>query len=123
MKCQSKNNNGSPCNANAMNGLEYCCFHNPTISAEEKKQIQRRGGQNRVTTISTPLPPIKMEKISDVVSLLAEVINEVRTGRMDTKVANCLGVLSGSLIKAMEISALEGRIEILERRITINNRI
>ncbi len=117
MKCKLQNNSKKNCQANAMENSDYCFFHNPDILDEEKKAVRQQGGKNRNTIISDPLPPIEIKEVSDIVILLSETINQVRFGKMDTKIANCLGVLSGQLIKALEVANLEGKVELLERAI------
>ncbi|OFX80143.1 MAG: hypothetical protein A2X20_00330 [Bacteroidetes bacterium GWE2_40_15] len=107
---------GTPCNSHPMRGEDFCFFHNPNISDEEKKAAQARGGKNNGFKQAEPLEPIKLETIKDVVVLLAETINGVRVGSIDIRVANCLGILSGHLLKAMETSDFERRmIEIEEK--------
>jgi len=120
MKC--KHNNGKPCGANAMqNG--YCFQHNPDISNAEKKALARKGGENRRVSILSPLKPIKLEGITDIKHLLADTIAKVRDGSLDVRIANCLGVLSGHFIKAVETETIETRVEQIERVILERKRI
>ena len=114
MKCQFIKENGENCDANAMKNSKFCYLHNPEISEEEKKQIQSLGGKNRALIISNPLPPIEIKKSKDVITLLTDTINCVRLGEIDIKTANCLGVLSGHLIKAFEVSDIDKRVEKIE---------
>jgi hypothetical protein len=51
----------------------------------------------------------------DTISLLADTIGRVRAGEMDIKVANCIGVLSGHLLKAFEVARLNDKVELIER--------
>lgn len=118
-KC--KHNNGS-CNANAMqNG--YCYKHNPDISEDEKRANARQGGLNRRVSILSPLKPIKLEGVTDIKHLLADTIARVRDGSLDVKIANCLGVLSGQFIKAVEAETIETRVEQIERIIIERKRM
>ncbi len=50
----------------------------------------------------------------DVKNLLAEVMAEIRAGRMDPKLGTTLGYLGTSLLKAIETSDIEERLEKLE---------
>lgn len=86
-----------------MNGSDYCYLHNPKISTVEKKQAQSRGGQMRRAKVSASLPELEVDKVGGVVSLLSDTIQRVRSGELDVRVANCLGVLSGQMLKAIEI--------------------
>lgn len=114
MKCKATKEDGEQCNANAMNGSDFCYTHNPDISDEEKKEAQARGGQNRALMIDNPLPEIPVAKADDVVLLLADTVNQVRTGKMNVKIANCLGTLSGQLIKALELAKYADKLDLLE---------
>lgn len=115
-KCKYTKDNGRQCGAYAMKGSEFCYLHNPAISKKQKKLDQTRGGANRrALTIAEPLPPMKLETPKDVVLLLVDTINRVRAGELDVKVANCLGVLTGHLIKALETAQLNDKLEAIEQ--------
>ncbi|MBI3590136.1 MAG: hypothetical protein HY094_02005 [Candidatus Melainabacteria bacterium] len=98
-----------------MSDSKYCYLHNPDISEEEKLNAQIKGGKGNTIKITEPLEPVAVEKVEDIVKLLADTINRVRSGEMEIKVANCIGYLSGHLTKALEIAELEKRIEVVER--------
>ena len=120
MKCKFLKDDEALCSANAMNDSDYCYLHNPEVSKEEKYNAQAKGGKGNKIKIMEPLEPVAVEKVEDVVKLLADTINRVRAGELDIKVANCIGYLSGHLTKAMEISELEQRIQAVERAIVRN---
>jgi len=50
----------------------------------------------------------------DVIALLSETINHVRTGAVDPKVGNCIGYLAGIVLKATQQGELEERLAALE---------
>jgi hypothetical protein len=50
----------------------------------------------------------------EVRNLLSEAIAEIRAGKMDPKLGTTLGYLGTSLLKAIETSDLEERLEKLE---------
>jgi len=113
MKCRQITN-GKECGANAMRDSQFCYLHNPNITQEEKLEAQTRGGQNRSLKVYQPLPPVKIEKTSDIMALLTETINQVRQGDLDCRVGNTIGYLAGVAIKAYETSELEDRLERIE---------
>lgn len=115
MKCKAKNKQGKQCGAYAMSGNEYCYLHNPNITDKEKRAVKVKGGQANRAIITKPLPPIEIKAPQDVVGLLANTINQVRAGGLDVRIANCIGVLSGHLIKALEVANIEHRVEMVER--------
>jgi len=51
---------------------------------------------------------------SDVKNLLADAMAEIRAGKMDPKLGTTLGYLGTSLLKAIETSDIEQRLERLE---------
>lgn len=114
-KCQFIKQDGTNCEAWAMQDSIYCFLHNPDISDEEKREIQSRGGQANKIKVLEPLPPIKINQGRDIVLLLEDAINKVRAGEIDLKVANCIGYLAGHLIKAFEVAELQNRVDTIER--------
>lgn len=113
--CIALNKDATKCKGKAMVGSEYCFFHNPDISKMERKRAQAKGGRNRRSKITVPLRPMHIQSSGDIVWLLGDTINQVRTGKMDVKVANCIGVLGSHLLRALELSNLEQRIGVLEK--------
>jgi len=114
-KCKHTKDDGTPCGAYPMTGSKYCYLHNPDISDEKKKLAQKRGGASKSLTIAEPLPPMRLENPQDAITLIADTINKVRTGQLDVRVANCIGVLSGHLIKAFETAQLKDKVEMIDR--------
>jgi len=115
MKCIFIKENNEECQANSMKDSQYCFLHNPEIPKEEKKLVQAKGGKGNITRIQNPLPPITVNTPDDVVSLLTDTINRVRSGELDVRIANVLGYLSGHLIKALEVSEVDKRVSTIER--------
>ena len=121
MQCNYKRQNNIQCKGNAMLNAEFCYFHNPAIAEADKQKSRVAGGKNNAVAIAEPLEPLKIETTADVVILLTQTVNLIRGGKMEVRVANCLGVLSGHLIKAFEVSDLEKRIEKIENTIEQRN--
>jgi hypothetical protein len=59
---------------------------------------------------------------TDLRELLAESIIEIRSGKMDPKIANALGYLGASYMKAIEVSEVQERLNALESRQVIEER-
>lgn len=116
MQCHFMKSNNQPCQAHSIDESKYCYFHNPE-SGEDRKESQARGGKANAITMDNPLPPMLIKEASNVVILLQDTINHVRAGEMDVKIGNCIGVLSGHLLKALEVANIENRVEIIERAI------
>ena len=114
-KCRHIKDDGQPCGAYAMTGSEYCYLHNPAISDDKKRIAQVKGGEARALTIAEPLPYMMLENPHDAIILIADTINRVRAGELDVRIANCIGVLSGHLIKAFETAQLKDKVEMIDR--------
>lgn len=113
MKCEKIKGDGQQCDANAVKESEYCYFHNPDISDEEKREAQSNGGKTKALTLKDPLPEIKLATPDDAVMLIADTIKRVRAGELDIRTANCLGFLSDKLLKAFEVSQLNSRVDLV----------
>ena len=120
MQCKFTKSNKKQCNANAMKSNEFCFTHNPNTK-EAKKEAVVRGGKSPKKNYN-PLPPVEIEDSGGVAKLLAKTMNEVRAGEIDLRVANCLGYLSGHLLKALEASDLEKRVEEIENKLEERNK-
>jgi hypothetical protein len=117
MKCNGTKKGGEKCEANAVKDSEFCYFHNPDISKEEKREAQTKGGQARALTLIKPLPELALTKPEDTILLLADTISRVRAGTLDIRTANSLGFLSDKLLRAFEITQLTEKVEVIERLI------
>ena len=93
-----------------MANKDYCFSHDPD-SREKKVLAVTKGGLTRSVRVDVPLEVIPIATPRDVVILLASTINEVREGRIDPRVANTIGFLAGHLIRALEISEVDRKIE------------
>ncbi|MBT5017093.1 hypothetical protein HN709_03875 [Candidatus Peregrinibacteria bacterium] len=115
MQCNFKDDNGKQCRAHSIKGQECCFFHHS--EKKKRQEAQSRGGQAKTIVVKEPLPPMTLKETQDVILLLEDTINRVRSGELDAKIGNCIGVLSGQLIKAIEVSSIANRVEIIERAI------
>jgi hypothetical protein len=116
MQCKYKSKEGKQCSAHAMHDSEHCFFHS-SDQEKQRKQAQVKGGKGNLVIVKEPLPPVEIKEVSDVVKLLEDTVNRVRSGEVDVRIGNCIGVLSGQLIKALEVASIANRVEIIERAI------
>jgi hypothetical protein len=90
--------------AAALPGSRLCYFHDPAKS-QQRADARRRGGQARSKPAAV-LPAVagdaRLESVADVVALLGQTINQVRTGALDVKAANAVGYLASVLLRALE---------------------
>ena len=112
MQCRQKKRDDSRCKAMALAGQKYCALHaDPGRSAE----LGRRGGRRRAIYNPDNLKGFAAPKTAgDLRDLLAESIVEIRAGKLDPRVANALGYLGASYLRALEVSDFERRLDALE---------
>ena len=96
-----------------MKGSDFCYRHNPDICEEEKLNASSKGGSKGLKPefIETPLPEMKLEKMQDVVTLLADTINNVRAGKISTKSGSTIGYLAFIMMMAMDKVNCEKQLE------------
>jgi hypothetical protein len=116
-QCHAVRRAGGRCTANAMAGSKFCFFHDPSMASRRTEARRAGGRKNKAAVLSANLPDSPLKNVADVVSLLAATLNQVRRGELDPKFANCIGYLSGILIKALETEDIEARIASLEQAI------
>lgn len=115
MQCQYKKSDNTQCQANALKNDDFCFLHSPSIPDEVKKEAARKGGlvtKNKIE--SEPLDEITINKIGDILLLIIDSINRVRTKPFCTKKANTVGYLSNIYLKAFEITNMEKRLTEIE---------
>jgi len=112
--CAATKRNGEACQAAALPGSRFCFFHSPG-HADARREAQSRGGlANKMATLPSDAPDVKVEDGADVVKLLSATINQVRRGEIDPRVANAVGYLSNIALAATDRRELESRIAELE---------
>ena len=116
-QCGFTKQNGTRCQAHAMDSSGLCFFHDPDL-ARERTEARRAGGRrNKAAVLPLDAPNCSLESVRDVASLLGSTINQVRRGELDPRVGNCTGYLAGILLKAIEADGLDERISSLESAI------
>lgn len=113
MNCKQIKNNKHQCKAKAQKDSEYCFFHDPNSKAQRKIAQSSGGAVNNAVNLN--LAPVEITTPNDLTTLLVDTINRVRSGELNVKVANCIGVLSGQLLKTLELTTVQQRIEIIEK--------
>jgi hypothetical protein len=80
---------------------------------------------NRLALVKLPVlpaetPEVPLTSVAEVVRLLGETMNQVRTGRLAVNVGNCLGVLATVLLRALEGDSVMQRVAAIEARLKGN---
>ena len=118
-RCKGVTRSGEACTAWPMEG-GLCYFHaNPNKASE----LGKRGGRAKGPT-STPgvseyvARPLK--SVDDVTKLLGDTINDLRSGMIDSRLANTVGFLATGMLKALQQGDLEGRLRAMEAVLSSN---
>src|SRR5438445_5728229 len=112
MQCQKKKRDGKRCRAPALAGKKYCALH---AEPGRAAALGRKGGCRRTVYSPDSLKEfVAPQSAADLRDLLAESIIEIRAGKLDPKVGNALGYLGTSLLRALEVSDTERRLDALE---------
>ena len=109
-RCKALRKDGSPCGAPATAG-GLCYFHaNPDKAVE----LGRIGGlKNRRSLDFLTLPPI--ETGSAVRQVAAQLIVDMCSGKIPSKIARDISPLFNVLLRAIEVSELERQVEELRK--------
>ena len=111
-RCRAKTKAGRQCGAPAIKGGQLCSLH---ADPDRAGQLGRQGGRRNRRVYQTDEKEVATPRsASDVKEMLAEVMAEIRAGKMDPKLGTTLGYLGTSLLKAFETSDFEQRLERLK---------
>jgi hypothetical protein len=119
-KCCFHKAGGVPCQAPVVASGDYCFFHDPERAAERKAAGAKGGRRSRKRPLAIlPLDAedMPLDCVTDVVRALATTFNAVRRGQLDPKTGNCLGLIAGQLLRALQDSELAAEIEELAKEI------
>ena len=122
MKCVFQKPNNEQCDANAMEGVGYCFTHNPETQTEKERAVLNGGLAPKPRKEAKQLDPVSVRSTKDILTLLEDTINRVRTEPMTHQKANCVGYLANIAIRALEVRELEERLEKVEEIISKNHR-
>lgn len=93
------------------------CFSHDPASKEAKMDAVLKGGL-AFKKIRLDLPAVPIKTVEDVVIVLEETINAVRTGELPvSNPANTIGFLCSHILKAIEISSVGPKLEVIDRMI------
>jgi hypothetical protein len=114
--CTSTNLDGSPCKAYALTDSDLCWAHDPRL--EDKRDFARKNGGRYPELIAGI--PTKIAKIDDVLSLISEVVYNLRNLPISINQAKALLSACQTAMQAIEYFNMEERITALEERILAN---
>jgi general stress protein YciG len=114
-RCKGVTKNGTACTAWAMEG-GLCYFH---ANPDKASELGKRGGRARSPTGSSGgaaeyIARRPLKSVDDVTKLLADTINDLRSGAIDSRLANTVGFLATGMLKAIQQGDMEGRLRAME---------
>src|SRR5262245_15323430 len=86
--CQHVKPDGSPCRTRPLHGKDYCFFHDPESTSERAAARVAGGRARRKAAVPSDAADLPLASLGDVARMLAQTINDVRTGHLDAKLAN-----------------------------------
>jgi len=113
-QCGFVKEDGTTCQARKIHGSDYCFFHDPARAGERAVARRNGGRRGRAVVLAPDTPACMVKDAGQVIDLLGQTINQVRTGALDPRIGNCMGYLAGIILKAVELSSLEERLTALE---------
>jgi hypothetical protein len=117
--CEQVTSSGASCKARALPGSRFCFSHEPQLAAK-RAEGRKRGGRERsrpARTLPEDAEEIICDSVGDVTRVLAMTLADVRKGRVDVKVGNCIAVLSTALLKSLSDGDLADELAALRREI------
>jgi hypothetical protein len=85
-------------------------------------ELGSKGGRRRVINSPDGLKDFAPPRTAaDLRDLIAQSIIEIRTGKLDPKMANSISYLGTGFLRALEVSDLETRLRALEARTECND--
>jgi hypothetical protein len=110
-RCQATTQDGTPCQAYAVAGSDYCFHHDPARAAE-RRQARSKGGRARHGRHIGPVgqaEPVVLDTMADVATLLERAINETLQLENSIQRARTLGYLANLYIKALKMTPFSQR--------------
>jgi hypothetical protein len=113
--CSATTKSGRPCRAAAVHGTRFCALHADPARAVELGRMGGRKNRHHVDTDEVTIaPPATPE---DVKNLLAQAMVDVRTRKLDPRIASTLTYMSTALLKAFESTDMHQRLARLEEKL------
>ena len=118
--CLAVTKSGNPCGMNPVRGEDYCFTHHPDY-AEGCKKAREIGSNTFPRKVLPEAEPLAMTSATDVLASLSRISTGVLRGEIDVKIANCIGVLMNTALRALD-QRLEERVAELEVAVSKSSR-
>jgi hypothetical protein len=112
-RCKAVTRYGERCKCAPVHGTKFCLLH----TGDTASRMGTKGGRRRAIYNPDGLEPFtRPQNAGEMQMLLAQTIVEVRSGKMDPRVANTIAYLGTAFLSALETWELENRVQALEAR-------
>jgi hypothetical protein len=110
-RCSAKNRKGQRCSAWSAVGKDKCALHlDPQLAA----RMGSKHGYRKAPALRPDVLPMEPPKTAgEVRDALANTMVQVQARQMDARTANTLAYLAMSLLRAIEVSEIEDRLDAL----------
>jgi hypothetical protein len=113
MKCQYLKPDNSNCLANAITDSDFCFSHNPDTKADKEFAVWKGGKAPKPRQGALQMEPIQIKAIPDLLRLIEDTINRVRTEPMTHQKANCIGYLANIALRTLESGQLADKLDLI----------
>ena len=118
-KCSFIKPDGNRCSAFHMKDSNYCFTHNPEV-AQERALAHRKAGLAQKFELGEGVEVvwaknIRLKRPRDIVRFTSKIMNELRQGKVEPRIATALFYGANVLIRAFEVSEITERVENIER--------
>ena len=114
-RCEAVTKAGEPCKSRPLHGANLCRFHSEPGAAAELGRLGGRKGYRK--SLPGAELPSDVTSAADVRTVLSHTLLNVLAGKVDTAIANSAAILSGHLLKALEVSDFEERLTAIEAKL------
>jgi hypothetical protein len=91
-----------------------CHLH---ANPDKASELGQRGGKAKSSesvSDATGYLDLPLRTVEDVTNLMADTINDLRSGSIDYRIANTVGYLATGMLKALQQGDIEGRLRAME---------
>jgi hypothetical protein len=94
-----------------MAGFDYCFTHNPEAREDKKLAILKGGLAPKKS--ERQLEPVKVRSVEDILVLIEDTINRIRSEPMTHQKANAIGYLSNVALRVFEVGEIDDKLELI----------
>jgi hypothetical protein len=119
-RCSGLRKDGGRCNGPRLPGRPTCLFHTDDPEMVKRRAAGRKAGGKARSRPAATLPgasDLPLQDAGDVAAFLGRVANECRQGKLDARVGNCLSAVASALLRALEGSDVNRRLDAMEERL------